>query len=235
MAETIDNDAFSRRRRRRFLHHRGRGRARDYRRRRLTGEHLRAQAGGEESVLPRRGADRRHRGPGDLGQELSAAIRRLQAHRGPGAHALRRQRGRAAHADPGRPALGRRAVEARGGPAPEDDVGRLRVLRRISARSAATPTCWTTRRSPSASRSSSSRARASTATPRSTCRTRRLGDGDLIKGFEKINQMPYAEARKLVDASGRLHRLPRSGNDAAARHAARRSSKASARSRPRRA
>ncbi len=27
---------------------------------------------------------------------------------------------------------------------------------------------------------------------------KRLGDGDLIKGFEKMNQMPFAEARKLV-------------------------------------
>ena len=27
---------------------------------------------------------------------------------------------------------------------------------------------------------------------------RKAGDGDLIKGFEKMNQMPYAEARKLV-------------------------------------
>ncbi|MEW5848311.1 MAG: ammonia-forming cytochrome c nitrite reductase subunit c552 [Myxococcota bacterium] len=27
---------------------------------------------------------------------------------------------------------------------------------------------------------------------------RKLGEGDLIKGFEKMNQMPYAEARKLV-------------------------------------
>jgi nitrite reductase (cytochrome c-552) len=27
---------------------------------------------------------------------------------------------------------------------------------------------------------------------------RKLGDGDLIKGFEKMNQMPFAEARKLV-------------------------------------
>src|SRR6188768_877629 len=26
----------------------------------------------------------------------------------------------------------------------------------------------------------------------------KLGDGDLIKGFEKMNQMPFAEARKLV-------------------------------------
>ena len=27
---------------------------------------------------------------------------------------------------------------------------------------------------------------------------KKLGDGDLIKGFERMNQMPYAEARKLV-------------------------------------
>jgi nitrite reductase (cytochrome c-552) len=28
---------------------------------------------------------------------------------------------------------------------------------------------------------------------------KKLGDGDIIKGFEKMNAMPYAEARKLVD------------------------------------
>jgi len=28
---------------------------------------------------------------------------------------------------------------------------------------------------------------------------KKLGDGDLIKGFEKMNQMPYTEARKLVE------------------------------------
>ena len=28
---------------------------------------------------------------------------------------------------------------------------------------------------------------------------KKLGGGDLIKGFEKMNQMPYAEARKLID------------------------------------
>ncbi|HEX5719714.1 MAG TPA: ammonia-forming cytochrome c nitrite reductase subunit c552, partial [Thermoanaerobaculia bacterium] len=27
---------------------------------------------------------------------------------------------------------------------------------------------------------------------------KKLGDGDIIKGFEKMNQMPYSEARKLV-------------------------------------
>lgn len=28
---------------------------------------------------------------------------------------------------------------------------------------------------------------------------KKAGDGDLVKGFEKLNQMPYAEARKLVE------------------------------------
>ena len=51
-----------------------------------------------EPVLPRRRAHRRDDGPGRVGQELSHPVRRLPAHRRPAAHALRRQRGRAAHA-----------------------------------------------------------------------------------------------------------------------------------------
>ena len=35
----------------------------------------------------------------------------------------------------------------------------------------------------------------------------KLGEGDLTKGFEKFNQMPFADARKHVIASGRVHRL----------------------------
>ena len=38
---------------------------------------------------------------------------------------------------------------------------------------------------------------------------RRAGGGDLKAGFEKLNALPYAEARKLVEAPGGLHRLPR--------------------------
>ena len=34
--------------------------------------------------------------------------------------------------------------------------------------------------------------------PPSTCLIMKLGSGDLIKGFEAMNSMPYAEARKLV-------------------------------------
>ena len=42
-----------------------------------------------------------------------------------------------------------------------------------------------------------------------------------MKGFEMVSAMPCAEARKLVDAPDRLHRLPRPGDHGAARHAAR--------------
>ena len=40
--------------------------------------------------------------------------------------------------------------------------------------------------------------------------------GDLIKGFEALNQLPYAEARKHVTHPVSLHRLPRSREHAAA-------------------
>ena len=123
---------FVRRRRRRFFDHRGRGCARDHRRCRLIDEYLRAQTGGAQSVLSRRRADRRHGRSSDMGQELSAAIRRLQTDGGSSAHPLRRQRSRAAHADQGRSALGRRAIEDRRRPALEGDVGRLRLRQGFS-------------------------------------------------------------------------------------------------------
>ena len=63
------------------------------------------------------------------------------------------------------------------------------------------------------------RARASTATRRSYTTYLKLGDGDLIKGFEQLQPDAYAEARKHGEASGGLHRLPRSEDDAAAHHA----------------
>ena len=50
---------------------------------------------------------------------------------------------------------------------------------------------------------------------------RKEGGGDVMKGFEKVCAMPLKDARKLVDAPGRLHRLPRPADDAAARHPAR--------------
>ena len=67
-------------------------------------EHLRAQAGGAEPVLPRGRADRHHGGSRGLGPELPPAVRRLPQDRGHGPHPLRRERGDAAHADRDRPA-----------------------------------------------------------------------------------------------------------------------------------
>ena len=34
---------------------------------------------------------------------------------------------------------------------------------------------------------------------------RKLGGGDLIEGFEQMDQMPYSEARKLVSHAVALH------------------------------
>ena len=50
---------------------------------------------------------------------------------------------------------------------------------------------------------------------------RKAGNGDLIKGFEKMNQMPYAEARKLVAHPVACIDCHDSAHHAAARHAAR--------------
>ena len=48
---------------------------------------------------------------------------------------------------------------------------------------------------------------------------KKLGDGDLFKGFEKMNQMPYAEARKLVRHPVACIDCHDPDDDAAARHA----------------
>ncbi len=183
-------------------------------------QHHGAEAGSAECLLPRRRTDRRHHRSGDLGQELSAAIRRLPAHGRSAAHALRRQRGDAAVADRSRPAFRRRAVPARRRSAAEDDVGGLCLRGGLPRRSAATPTCSRTRPSPSACRhfkqpGTCIHCHASVYVP-----YKKAGNGDLIKGFEHYNQMPYAEARKDCLAPDFLHRLPRSRHDGPARHAA---------------
>jgi nitrite reductase (cytochrome c-552) len=36
---------------------------------------------------------------------------------------------------------------------------------------------------------------------------KKAGEGNIMRGFEKINSMPFGEARKLVPASGGLYRL----------------------------
>ena len=42
---------------------------------------------------------------------------------------------------------------------------------------------------------------------------KKAGNGDLIKGFEHYNQMPYAEARKDFTHPDRVHRLSRARHD----------------------
>ena len=39
---------------------------------------------------------------------------------------------------------------------------------------------------------------------------KKLGGGDIFKGFEQINHMSYLEATQACEASCGLHRLPRS-------------------------
>ena len=68
----------------------------------------------------------------------------------------------------------------------------------------------------------------------STSPTRSSGTATSSKGFEKMNQMPYAEARKLVTHPVACIDCHDPADDAAARDAARASSRASARSRRRR-
>ena len=182
-------------------------------------QHLRAQAGSPKPLLPGRRAHRPDRRPGDLGQELPAAVRRLPPHGGPGADALRRQRSRAAHADPGRPALGRRAVAARGGPAAEDDVGRLCVCGRLPRR--ARPRLHARR--PDLHRAAARREAAGHvhALPRvglsalQEARRRRSDQG--LRGDEPdaVHRSPQAGV-----APGGVPRLPRFADDAAAGHAA---------------
>ena len=58
---------------------------------------------------------------------------------------------------------------------------------------------------------------------------KKLGGGDMFKGFERMNQMPYFEARKLVNHPVACIDCHDSADDAAARHAARLSSKECAR------
>ena len=141
-------------RRYRRLPRRRRHGAGDRRRHGAAREHLRAQAGGAESVLPRRRARPTTRTTRRSGARTSRmqydgyqrTVDQVRTRYG-GSEAV------PAHADAGRPALDRGAVEARGGPAAEDACGPATPSRRTSARSAATPTCSTTRRSPSGSRS----------------------------------------------------------------------------------
>ena len=70
---------------------RDRIRPRGPRRRRPPREHRRAQAGSEERVRQARPGDRERRRPGQVGDELAARVRRLQAHFRAVEHEVRRR------------------------------------------------------------------------------------------------------------------------------------------------
>ena len=159
--------------------------------------------------------------PDDLGQELPDPVRRLQAHGRPEADALRRQRGDAAARRP-RPTPGRSSRSPG------------------SRRTRGSRPCGRATRSPSTSAKKRGHAymlEDQTYTERvqefkqpGTCihchasvyvPYKKAGGGDLVKGFEHFNQMPYTEARKSCQAPGRLHRLPRPADHGAAHHPAR--------------
>ena len=91
------------------------------------GEEAEQGSGGEEG---RALADqRRRRRPGGLGKSVPAALRALPEDRRHAADQVRRQRGDAACADPGRSALDRVANEGRRGHRPQDHVAGLCVRR----------------------------------------------------------------------------------------------------------
>ena len=217
---------------------RRRVRARRRPRRRAAREHLRAKAGGEEPVLPRRRADRRHRGPGGLGQELPLQYDGYQrTGRRSAAHALRRQRGdaraRPTQADP-------RSVVAQS--RLEEDP-RLKTMWAGYAFAVGLPRGARPRlhaRGPDLHRAAAGgeaarhllHCHASVYVPYQEARRRRPDQG--LRGDEP--DAVLAEARKLVKHPVACIDCHDPQTMAAARHAARRSSRASARSRrPRRA
>ena len=164
-------------------------------------------------------ADGRDRGPGDLGQELPAAVRRLPEDRRPAAHQLRRQRGAAAHADRGRPALDRGAVAPRGGPAAQDDVGRLRLRHRLPQE--ARPRLHARRPDLHRARAAVQAARHLHPLPR--VGVRQLQEGGRRRpdqGLRALQPDAVRRGAQGVQAPDRLHRLPRPGDDGAARDAA---------------
>jgi nitrite reductase (cytochrome c-552) len=181
----------------------------------------RAQARGEDPFFRVVELTDETEDPAGLGQEFSPPVRRLQAHGRPGPHALRRQRGGPEGADLGDP----RSVVAQSKARPRSRASRpsgtATPSRSTSARSAATPTCSTTRLFTERQKVAKQPGTCLHCHASSTPLTRRLGGGDLIKGFEAVNPLPYTEARKLVShpvACIDCHDPP---VDEAARHAPR--------------
>ena len=102
-----------------------------HRDRRVAHEHLRAKAGSAESLLPRRRAERHDDRSGGVGEEFPHSVRHVPSHRRSSAHAVRRKRGDAAHADRCRPANGGGAVAAGGGSEASGVLGGICVRARF--------------------------------------------------------------------------------------------------------
>jgi hypothetical protein len=92
---------------------------------------------------------RHHRRSRRLGEELPHAIRPLSAYGRHATHQVRRQRGHASLAHPGRSALRRRPFQTGAGSTLENHMGPDTRSPPTTASAAATPTCSMTRPSPS--------------------------------------------------------------------------------------
>ncbi len=167
-------------------------------------QHPAAQGGGALALPAPGRAGRLRRGPGALGEELPARVRRLPAHRGHPAHALRRQRGLLQARDrPGAQAHLRRLRLRRGFPR----GARARLLAHRPAAHPAHPAVQAAGRLP--------------ALPRRRHEVglregrRRRPHGGLRQGLR------HAACRRLEarQAPHRLRGLPRPQDHAAARHA----------------
>ena len=84
---------------------------------------------------------------------------------------------------------------------------------------AAMPTCWRTSATPDASPNSNSPAPASTATRPCMSLMKKLGERRPVRGLREAQPYDLPGGHQTRPASGSLHRLPRSEDDAAADHA----------------
>ena len=177
---------------------------------------------------------RQHRRPGRMGQGVSEAVRGLQEVDRHAAHQARRQRGRAAHADPGRSALGRRALQGRGGQGPQGHLAGLRLLRRFPRR--ARPRLHA--RGPAAHEAPGGREAARRVRELPCVDVPRVQEGGQRRHHQGLRQDQRDALRggdEAGEPSGRLHRLPRWQRRSHCESPARRSSKACVPTRLRRA
>ena len=160
---------------------------------------------------------RQHRRPGRMGQGVSEALRALQEVGRHAAHQARRKRGRAANADPGRPALGRRALQGRRGQGPQGHLAGLRLLRGLPRGARPRPHA----RGPAAHEAPGGREAAGRVRelPRvDVPRVQAGGQRRHHQGLREDQRDALCGGDQARDPSGRLHRLPRRLDARAAGH-----------------